>query len=445
MASRSPWPGGDAGPQDNPEGAPEAQAQSPWPGGAVPSSIPPVRRPPREPASQGPDGKVHFIGRRGRLFWLALKTAVLTVLTLGFYRFWMKTRLRRYYWSSIRPANTPLEYTGEPLEKLLGFLIAVVFLAFYIGVVNLILMYASFALFHGNATGYAVSFVGVIPIIFFAMYRARRYILARTRWRGMRFGLEPGAWGYAWRALMHWAITILTMGLLTPRMTFWLEKYRTDRTHFGDVTMHQGGSWRMLWPKLRHLIIGVGLCAIATAGAAAEIYGALWLLLPGLPWALFGFVFYRVESFRILAEHKTLGGTGFRSRPRPWRVFRIYLFGNMIIYSALVLVVFAISFVFVAMLDLSGGNFEILFELERLSETIPTWVQIAGGMLIYFTFFILWGVFSHVFLTLPLLQHYTETLEFTDPAAIDAITQRARDDFAQAEGFAEALDVGAAI
>ena len=56
-----------------------------------------------------------FAGRRAGLFWLALKASLITVLTLGLYRFWMKTRLRRYYWSSIRPGGLPLEYAGEPM------------------------------------------------------------------------------------------------------------------------------------------------------------------------------------------------------------------------------------------------------------------------------------------------------------------------------------------
>jgi len=53
--------------------------------------------------------KTDYAGRRKKLFWLALRTSALTVLTLGFYRFWMKTRIRRYYWSSIRPGGMPLE------------------------------------------------------------------------------------------------------------------------------------------------------------------------------------------------------------------------------------------------------------------------------------------------------------------------------------------------
>lgn len=48
-----------------------------------------------------------FVGKRGRLVRLELKTSLWTVLTLGFYRFWMKTRLRRWYWSAIRLGGMP--------------------------------------------------------------------------------------------------------------------------------------------------------------------------------------------------------------------------------------------------------------------------------------------------------------------------------------------------
>ncbi|MFV2003147.1 MAG: DUF898 family protein, partial [Paracoccaceae bacterium] len=135
------------------------------------------------------DLETEYVGTRARLFRLALWTSVLTVLTLGIYRFWMKTRLRRYYWSAIRPGGHPLEYVGLPMEKLLGFLIAVVFLAFYLGIVNLVLIFVSFSLLNTSFWAYGVSFVGVIPILFYARFRARRYILARTRWRGVRFGM----------------------------------------------------------------------------------------------------------------------------------------------------------------------------------------------------------------------------------------------------------------
>jgi hypothetical protein len=236
-------------------------------------------------------GRPHRLRRKPRAALPArARTGLLTVLTLGIYRFWMKTRLRRYYWSSVRPGGHPLEYVGEPMEKLLGFLIAVVALAFYIGIVNLILMYLSFALLHGNVTAYALSFVGVIPIWFYAMYRARRYVLARTRWRGLRFGVDPGAWGYAGRALLHWAITILSLGLLWPRMTFWLEKYKIDRTWLGNQRLHQGGRWQMLYRRSCRSFCAAGLRAGSVSGSLES--GTL----PRLPHGPAGSGFFRRSS-----------------------------------------------------------------------------------------------------------------------------------------------------
>ncbi|MFU1607211.1 DUF898 family protein [Sulfitobacter pontiacus] len=92
---------------------------------------------------------------------MAFKTGFLTIITLGFYRFWMKTRLRRWYWSAIRPGGHPMEYVGDPIEKLLGFFIAVVILTFYIGIINLILMFVSFSVFSSATLGYFAAGLGL--------------------------------------------------------------------------------------------------------------------------------------------------------------------------------------------------------------------------------------------------------------------------------------------
>jgi hypothetical protein len=390
-----------------------------------------------------------FAGQRGRLFGLALKTSVLTVLSLGLYRFWMKTRIRRYYWSSIRPGEVPLEYVGEPLEKLLGFLIAVVLMAFYIGIVNLLLMFASFALFQGNFYAYAVSFVGVIPLIFFAQYRARRYVLARTRWRGIRFGVESGAWGYAGRALLWWLLTLLTLGILWPRKAFALEKYRIDRTFYGSARFHQGGNPWILMGAARHFVIGLGLGMIGLAGTAGFQRDPLlfWCFVAtaalGWGWCIFGLVFYQVDAFRRLAAAKQLGDLRLSARPRPWRILRHYLFGYLL--TLVVMSVILAPLVYGIWLGyLSSGDL-LLDTLPADAAPRPQWLVAGIGVLVYFLVFILWGVFRQVFVTLPNLRHYAETLTLENSEALAQITQRARDDFAEAEGFADALDVGAAI
>ena len=63
------------------------------------------------------------------LFPLALGTGLLSVVSLGIYRFWAKARIRRFVWSNIRVGDDALEFTGTGLEMFLGFLVAVVVLA----------------------------------------------------------------------------------------------------------------------------------------------------------------------------------------------------------------------------------------------------------------------------------------------------------------------------
>jgi hypothetical protein len=393
----------------------------------------------------GPALYTEYAGRRWPLFWLAVNSGLFTILTLGFYRFWMKTRLRRYYWSAIRPGSAPLEYVGEPLEKLLGFLTAVVFLAFYIGVVNLILMFVSFTWFQNNLVAYGLSFVGVLPVIFFAQYRARRYILARTRWRGVRFAMEPGAWGYAWRAALYWIMTICTAGILWPLKAYRLEKYRTDRTLFGDARLYQGGRWTMLARAMRPLYVAMGLTGAITALV-------VWGNSPALAWAYtiplmlgaYGVAHWQAHSFRLLMHTKELGGVGFRTDPRPWRIFWIYSLG----YPLAVLGVLAVLF---------GGG----LGLGLLGSTIPGfdpnalltgdfsgpwgWLYGLFAAVLYFSVFLMWSSFTHVFITLPVARHFAEATAMTNAHYLAGIRQRPRDEFAEAEGFADALDVGAAL
>lgn len=386
-----------------------------------------------------------YAGRKGAMFKLALVTGLFTVMTAGIYRFWMKTRMRRYYWSAIRPGGQPLEYVGLPTEKLLGFLTAVVFLAFYIGIVNLILMFFSFSLFQGNAPAYAVSLVGVTPLIFFAQYRARRYVLARTRWRGIRFGLEPGVMGFIWRSLLHWGLTVATLGLWWPAKTFWLEKYRTDRTFYGNRRLHQGGRWFMLYPATLHIVIGAAIIALTgvlvwqMGGPEAAPLGAI-----GFFWMVFGFAHYKAQAFKRLTEAKTGGDIGFRTEPRSGRVLGIYMGGSAAISGIFTGALFVLGFVSAGLLAAFGFAVENWIEGEDLAG-IPAFVPILIGLVLYFGVFIFYGVLKEVFITLPMAQHFAEVTEIKNPAALVDIRQRERDEFAEAEGFADALPLGDAF
>lgn len=339
-----------------------------------------------------------------------------------------------------------MEYVGDPFEKLLGFLIAAVILAFYIGVVNLLLMFLSFSLFQDNFAAYALSLLGVVPLWFFAQYRARRYVLARTRWRGLRFGLEPGAWGYAWRAMAHWTVTLLSLGLLWPRMTFWLEKYKTDRTHYGAGRLHQGGRWTMLYASTKPIVvaalIGIGATtAIATDNVPLGVALAILAALAGL----YGIVYYRVDTLRRLTNTKTLDETGLSLTPSAFRVLAINVLGRLLAGIA-ILVPASVLGVLLLLVQSAETLAELgLDELAGPFSEINRWVLVGMSVMLYFTIFLLWSALSHAFVTMPVLRHYARNLTVENPVALDAIGQRPRDSFDDAEGFAEALDVGASL
>ena len=68
------------------------------------------------------------------LFGIHMVNMALTIVTIGVYRFWAKTRIRRFLWSQTSFLGDRFEYTGTGKELLLGFAIVMVFLIISLGV-----------------------------------------------------------------------------------------------------------------------------------------------------------------------------------------------------------------------------------------------------------------------------------------------------------------------
>ena len=176
-------------------------------------------------------GGVRFVGQRRSYWRLLIRGAVLLMLTLGIYRFWLVTDVRRFLWSNTEIAGEPLEYTGTPLELLLGFLIAIaILIPVYAGIFLAALDLGTIGKLSG-ATGFAA--LGILGQ--YAVYRARRYRLTRTIFRGLRFHQEGSAWVFAVRAVAWWVVTALTFGLAYPFQVTSLERYKMRHTYYGDL------------------------------------------------------------------------------------------------------------------------------------------------------------------------------------------------------------------
>ena len=385
-----------------------------------------------------------YFGESGRLFSLYIITALLTLITLGIYRFWARTRLRKYIWSATSADGDSFEYTGTGLEKLLGFLVAIVVLAIYLGIVQMLLFYFGLNLFNEPRNGVEalaqlgaiyITLFAVAPLVFFAQYRARRYKLARTRWRGIRFAMENGAWGYALRAIGYYLLAFVTLGLLWPLATFRLEKYMADRSWFGTGQFVQNGRWQGLYKGMKHLIIGLVIAIVGIAlvvGTESPIFMAVSFV--GYVWAMVGFFSYRVYAFNYLTRNKVLDGqVTFEADLKTGKIIKYVLLGGLGIGVLMAILFGILGAVITGMAQsMMGGG----------SSPLPFFIVIA---LIYGAALLMAGGLNMIWITQPIIAHAVGGVSIHNADHLATIRQRDADAGADAEGFADALDVGGAI
>src|ERR1043165_9942324 len=168
----------------------------------------PFDAPPAETPPPPPNG-ARFSGDEKAFWRLLTRGAVLLLVTLGIYRFWLATDVRRYLWSNTEVAGDGLEYTGTARELLLGFLIAIALLV----PINVVFFLAALGRGWLSQISGFLALVTLALLGQFAIYRARRYRLTRTVYRGIRFHQTGSAWRYAFCAIFWWAMTGVTLGL----------------------------------------------------------------------------------------------------------------------------------------------------------------------------------------------------------------------------------------
>ena len=236
-------------------------------------------------------GSVAFTGKNGDFRRLVIRGALLELVTFGFYRFWLTTDIRRHLWSHTEIDGDALEYIGRGKELLLGFLIAIAVLApvfllnFLIGLeIERFKAFASLPLY-----------LFMFAFGQFAAYRARRYRLTRTIWRGVRFWMTGSGWSYAWRSLLWGLLLVATLGFAYPWRTAALERYKLRHTLYGKLSGRfeaSGGQlfkrvwWVWLLGLLPWLLLAGGVVTSnATKGHAAAGFAMLLgaLLLVTLP------------------------------------------------------------------------------------------------------------------------------------------------------------------
>jgi uncharacterized membrane protein YjgN (DUF898 family) len=403
------------------------------------------------------NGMVRFLGDSGAYWRLLIRGGVLVMCTLGIYRFWLATDIRRFLWSNTELAGESFEYTGTARELLLGVMIAIAILVPVYAVLFIATLDAGLI---GALSG-VISFVLLTFLGHYAVYRARRYRLTRTIYRGVRFHQSGSAWRYAVCALFWWALIVLTLGLVYPFAQSRLERYKMRNTFFGDLPgRFEGSGWGLflrgilLWcltvlPVTFGLVATIGSVNWSTIGdssragddimgwiertglAAATVIGTLTIIWTLLAIAIL-YPIFQAMLLRWWASGLRFGDVIVTSRLRTSQVFGVY--GRFVGWSLL----------FTLAAGLVGGAGAYIFErlvgdLETVrNEVIAT----AAGVVFYVVVMLGYSTIYQATIKLGLWRCLSESLNFSSLAALDRVSAAGQASSPVGEGLADALNVG---
>ena len=401
-------------------------------------------------------GPVRFLGE-ARFFWrLLTRGAVLLMFTLGIYRFWLTTDVRRFLWSNTELSGDTFEYTGTAVELLLGFLIAIVIL------VPLYTLFFVITLSAGpiGEMSSLLSFLMLVVLGNYAIYRARRYRLTRTIYRGVRFHQSGSAWHYALCAVLWWGLVILTLGLAYPFAQSQLERFKMRNTFFGDLPgRFEGTGWALfvrgilMWflsivPFMVGLIATLGAIdwdALAADGGSDDLSG--WFDATGLSGAIVygGFsvgwlvlsivVFYPLFQAMVLrwwTSGLRFGEVRVTSHLRTAQIYGVYA---RFLWYALLFSLVVLVMVVLALFTVPSALKE---EHSKLSEIIAT----AALLVTYLVAALGYSTIYQATVRLGLWRSVVESLDIAGGAALERVHAGGEASSPIGEGLADALNVG---
>lgn len=385
-----------------------------------------------------------FYGTRWGLFGVLLPGYILILFTLGIYRFWQVTAKRRYYWGQTSIDGDALEYSGTSMQLLVGFLIALVFfLPLYVLFFYLSTQAPEYALY-----GYGSAAVFLYFLAGYASFRARRFRLSRTFWRGIRFGQSGNAWAYALRRFLWTILVILTAGLAYPFMTAGLWRYRYNHTWYGDRQFSFSGSWRTIAAPfyinyfiLAVLIGGAVYLASKANGSNSDAMAGI-LFLSFMPICVVaGLIYLHIKSrfTSRLMSSVSAGRARLQVHIRARSLLWMYLFYALmfVLVSALFAVIFGL---FV------GGFMRPMLEEQSLDISQIAqigWANLVGFGLIYLALLAAYGALAETIIGLGYWRMVARGTFIEDAQDLRTVRAHGEESPVTGEGLADALNVGA--
>ena len=300
-----------------------------------------------------------FDGTVGDLYRIFLLNLLLNIVTLGIWRFWGITRMRRYVWSRTSSGGSRFEYDGTGRQLFAGFLLATgaIFSMFAIaGGVSALLVHEHVGGALGRVLPIILVEIFVIVLAMGAVFSAQRYRLSHTVWRGIRGGMKGSMIAYGLQSLLYYLLVVLTFYQLYPWASLRLLERRINASAFGTQFFVSRGKPGRLYLRFLATFAGIVLLgavlavlvyaleaplfaafAHASRGEPLDPHIATHIVAVLLPAYLVFFVGaaligagYSAAFFRHVAGHTTLGALSFSSSVTAAGVLSLIV-GNLLI------------------------------------------------------------------------------------------------------------------
>lgn len=200
---------------------------------------------------------------------IVLENVLITVVTLGIYRFWAKTNYQKYVARNLEFDGERFSFHATGKERFLAFLKAIGIILLVYGLYQVLDWILQKALGDSKFPWATVLTVLTFFLLFpFIMVGRKRYLASRTAYRNLRFRFTGKGWELLKIHAKSILLTLVTFFFYIPFYYAKVKKYMTDNTAYGNTYLSYDGKGDE--------ILLIYLKGYFLSSLTFGIYGAWW-------------------------------------------------------------------------------------------------------------------------------------------------------------------------
>jgi uncharacterized membrane protein YjgN (DUF898 family) len=223
--------------------------------------------------------RLSFHGDGGELFITYLVNGLLTIITIGIYRFWAKVKVRKFIFRNTEFMGERFDYHGTGKELFIGFLKALGILIVFILIIAGLNIAVSRLLSPQVAAivNIIIIYVSIFAFVPFIITGIQRYRLSRSSWRNIRFKFSGTAKECFRMYIKGVLLSIITLGFYGPWFRCKLYKFLVENSRYGNQPFkYSGEGYDLFKIYLKGILLSIITLGIYSFWFSANIVRYYW-------------------------------------------------------------------------------------------------------------------------------------------------------------------------